>query len=264
MEDYIYNGTGDNIMDEFMGRFGYLAKKNPNGLRKTIVETNPELVTMNSNPMMKDPTAHLNADGFTNWLQENNKLNEAYDGTSTAQQTWGKDITLPETKSIGAEPGSRGKNLLGTLGADTDQLTQGKGALATKKMGAGDYAQLAMAGVQIGSSFSGKQFDTSAEGSGPGKAGGHIIGGAATGFQAGMQATGNPLIAGGMAVVGALGPALGHRKAMREWRENQTRRNREKDAVANRELEDMYAMSQGMASMSHLQDLRKKQLGMLS
>lgn len=227
----------DTALEQFVSRYGI--DKKPQWLQNQITDYSQPSKT--ESLVDKDPTANLTTDGFDAYLESK--------GAKPGETT--------------PEKGAKGKDLLGKLGANTDELTQGTGALATKKMGAGDYADIALGMYETGRALTGKQFDTKGSGSGPGKAGGHIMKGAVTGFQAGM-ATGNPLIAAGGALVGAIAPAVGHNKAMKEWKDNQIAWNKKNDAIEEAKLEDAYAMAKGMASVQDLKSLRKKQLGILS
>ena len=112
----------------------------------------------------------------------------------------------------------------------------------------------------MGKSITGKQFDTSADGSGPGKAGGAVMSGAATGFKAGM-ATGNPVLAAGAAVVGGGLAAIGHSTAMRKYGDNLIKKNIGLNTLEKAKNEELYAMERGKESLGLLKGLRQKQLG---
>jgi len=231
----------NSVLNDFLARFGD--------------KENIDYLTKKHNKIT--PTVSLSDED----LEDEGGYSEAKGGPSKFRTTANKIIGDATYEEDGVTEKTQG--LLGKLGGNESELTQGEGLLATKKMGAGDYAQAAMGAFEIGKSFSGKQFDTSAEGSGPGKVGGHIATGAMKGFQAGM-ATGNPFIAAGGAIVGGLAPLVSHGKMIKEWRENQKVANLEKDALSSKELANDTAMKNGLQGLEDVKSLRKKQLGILS
>lgn len=111
----------------------------------------------------------------------------------------------------------------------------------------------------------GGQFDTSADGGGPGKAGGAILQGAVQGQQlASNLGFKDPLTQGLFALGGGVVSTLGHKKAMKEWRRNQVKQNLSENALEIAKNEEEYAMEQGLASLKNLKSLREKQLGIIS
>ena len=151
-------------------------------------------------------------------------------------------------------------NISSPQGAD---IPKGESLLATKSMGVGDYATAGMGVFEIAQNAGGKQFDTSADGGGPGKAGGAIMSGAAAGFKAGM-ATGNPIIAAGGAVVGGLVSTFAHSAAMKKYGKNIIKKNLNENVIERAQNEEEYARSEGLVSMSNLKNLRQKQLGIVN
>lgn len=114
------------------------------------------------------------------------------------------------------------------------------------------------------SNAKGDQFDTSAEGGGPGKAGGAIMGGAASGMQlASSIGLKDPLSQGIAALGGGLISTFAHKGAMKEYRENQKKANRSENALEKAKREEEYAQSEGLASLNNLKALRQKQLGII-
>lgn len=139
-----------------------------------------------------------------------------------------------------------------------DGASFGEKALAVGNKG----LEMLPQGLQLISFAKGDQFDTSAEGGGPGKAGGAILQGAATGAQLGKNF--GPLGTAIGATAGGLISTFAHKGAMKEWRENQKKHNFKLNALEKAKREDEYAMAEGLASMNALKGLREKQLGIIS
>ena len=116
--------------------------------------------------------------------------------------------------------------------------------------------------MELLKNFQGDQFDTSAEGGGPGKAGGAIVKGAADGAKAGAVLGPYGMVVG--AAIGGLASTFGHSKAMKEYRENQVTHNLALNAEEKAVRQDEFARSEGLASMMDLKSLRKKQLGIVT
>jgi len=228
----------DSALNDFIGRFG---DDDPN---KELVQTkNKSKYAVKTSQELEDKANKgLSMEGFEAF-QKNNPittggLNTPYNG-EVAKQTWGENINIPEGKS--------------------------KPAVKPKGQSP-DVADYAMAGAQgyefVGNAFGGKQFDSSAEGGGPGKAGGQIALSASKGAQAGMAFGPWGAVIG--AGVGAGSAIIGHSKAQKEYNENRKKYNLGNDAVANAKMEEEYARSEGLESMSNLKALRQRQLGILS
>lgn len=112
--------------------------------------------------------------------------------------------------------------------------------------------------------FKGGQFDTSADGDGPGKAGGAIMQGAAQGKQlADSLGLKDPISQGVGLLGGALVSTFAHKGAMKKYRKNQVRKNLQENALEKAERAEEYAMAQGLESMENLKALRQKQLGVI-
>lgn len=106
----------------------------------------------------------------------------------------------------------------------------------------------------------GGQFETGADSGGPGKAGGAILQGAATGAELGAAAGPYGQAAG--AVVGGLISTFAHSKAQKEYKKNGQRQGMKEDALEKAKRKEEYGMSEGLASMENLKSLRQKQLGL--
>ena len=136
------------------------------------------------------------------------------------------------------------------------------GLLGTKEMGAGDYIGL---GVNAIDTFQGlNQFETSAESGGPGEGGGAILKAGASTFGTTLQATGNPIIAGGAAIISGLATGLAFGKARKKYGKNVIKSNLNKNALEKAKREEEWARSEGLISMGNLKALREKQLGILN
>jgi hypothetical protein len=248
---------GDNALNDFIYRFG------DDDPEKQIIDTGGRSSNrVKSSQELEDEKNNIDtgaANGFEEYLRRTNAKPGESAIPPTATPTWNPDgaIKFPEGKSSG----STGKGIAQNLA--TEELTQGKGLLATKKMGVGDYAEVALGGIELAHNLRGDQFDTSVEGGGPGKAGGAIMSGAATGFKMGM-ATGNPIIGAAGAAVGGLVSTFAHTKAMKEWQGNRTRYNLNENALERAKREEEYARSEGMNSRGLLKGLRQKQLGIIN
>ena len=106
----------------------------------------------------------------------------------------------------------------------------------------------------------GGQFETGADSGGPGKAGGAILQGAATGAELGKAA--GPYGAAAGAVVGGLISTFAHSKASKEYKKNGQIQGMKEDALEKAKRKEEYGMSEGLASMENLKNLRQKQLGL--
>lgn len=135
-------------------------------------------------------------------------------------------------------------------GLDTDQIAS-TGA---------KVASAAPAALGLYDSISGKSFDTSAQGDGPGKGGGAIMKGGADGAKLGMEVAG-PWGALVGAAVGAGGTTIAHQNAVNEYFENRKEFNLEENAIKQTERKNDYNISTGKAGLESLIALRKKQLG---
>lgn len=133
------------------------------------------------------------------------------------------------------------------------------------KLGQGASMGLAAAPAAMGmfSDIKGDQFDTSAEGGGPGKVGGHVLKGAATGAQQGAAIAGPyGAVIGG--VIGGAAPLIGYAGKQEEYIDNQKKLNKKESYFEKAQREDQYRMEEGLASINNLKALREKQLGILS
>lgn len=129
----------------------------------------------------------------------------------------------------------------------------------------GKVLDAAPAAMGLISNMKGEQFDTSADSGGPGKAGGAIMQGAATGIQlANSVGLKDPLSQGLFALGGGLISTFAQTKAMKEWRKNQVKQNRSENALEKKTREEEYSRSEGLMSMDALKGLRQKQLGILN
>ena len=233
----------DSALEDFLKRFG---DTDPN--KKMIQNEYRAPGAIKTSQELEDDAnrnqgyGNLNVDSFEQWKKERESEKSKdfvpYDG-EVAEQTWGKGLEIPEGKSSDAEKG--------------EGLTKGKVA---------GYAQLGMGAYQMAGNFQGDQFDTSAEGGGPGKAGGAIAKGAADGAAAGMVF--GPWGAAVGAFTGGLSSIVGHSKAMKEWREKQVKHNLALNAEELMVRQDEYSRSEGLASMANLKSLREKQLGIVT
>ncbi len=135
--------------------------------------------------------------------------------------------------------------------------------IASGTVGAGISA--APHGLQMIDNIKGGQFDTDADSGGPGKAGGAIMSGAATGAQlADSLGFKDPIVKGIFAVGGGLVSTFSHTSAMKEWRENQRKQNLSDREIEKATREEEFARSEGLMSMGALKGLRQKQLGILN
>lgn len=154
------------------------------------------------------------------------------------------------------------KDLTGNLEASEDEKENG--LLKAKDIASKGLEALPSA-ISLIDNAKGNQFDTSADGSGPGKAGGAIIQGASQGMQlAGSIGLKDPISQGIAALGGGLISTFAHTGAMRKWRSNQVKANLQENALEKAQRQEEYARSEGLASLSNLKDLRKKQLGIIS
>lgn len=106
---------------------------------------------------------------------------------------------------------------------------------------------------------SGKAYETNANSSGPGKAGGHIAKGTMSGASLGSNFGPWGALIG--AVVGGGLTAITHSQALQKYYENVSVDNMKKDALLRKKHLEEYNMAQGLVSLENLKALRKKQLG---
>lgn len=167
----------------------------------------------------------------------------------------------------------------GLLQASASKGLVDESALATKTTGAKGMGatNVAMGLLDVApdvmgiiDNAKGGQFDTSAEGPGVGKRDGAVMQGAGQGAKVG-QAIGQFAGPLGSAIgtgVGALaGGAIswaGHDKAKKEYQEERRKFNKNETAMERAQNAENYAMSEGLASIEGLKELRKKQLGLIS
>jgi hypothetical protein len=117
-------------------------------------------------------------------------------------------------------------------------------------------------GMKLVDNIKGGQFDTSADGGGPGKAGGAIVSGATTGMQfADSIGLKDPLSKGIAAVTGGLISTFAHSSAQKKYQKNQVTANLKENALQKAQSEEAYAMSEGEESKGLLKGLYQKQLG---
>lgn len=227
----------DSALEDFLKRFG---DSDPNKFMTQNQTISPMAKTMSSYATMGRPTAsslinNLNLKGLTS-LSGESKIEDA-------PELDPKSTGLEEEDMSFSELASKGSDLLQAAPSVMGLINNAKGG----------------------------QFDTSAEGGGPGKAGGAILMGATQGADAGEKigsVIGGP-IGGtigkiGGAVFGGLTSTFAHTKAMKEWRKNQIKHNLGLNALEKAKHREEYAISEGLASMENLKNLREKQLGILS
>ncbi len=231
----------DSALEDFLKRFG---DTDPN--KKMIQNEYRAPGAIKTSQELQDDANESR--GLNGWLRtgeselgKKTKDLVPFDG-EVAEQTWGKDLDIPEGESSGADGVSDGEG-----------FTKGKAA---------GYANLGMGAYQAALNFQGDQFDTSAEGGGPGKPGGAIAKGAADGAAAGMVF--GPWGAGAGAIVGGLASTIGHSTAMKKWRKEQVKHNLALNAEETMVRQDEYSRSEGLASMANLKSLREKQLGIVT
>lgn len=128
--------------------------------------------------------------------------------------------------------------------------------------GAGIASTVMSAAPQLIQSFSGAGLQTGADSGGPGKAGGHILGGASAGAQLGEVAGPWGMAAG--AVVGGVGSALAHGAAQQKYYDNLKESNMEDYKEGQNELAENYRASNGMASIKEQKSILAKQLNIIS
>ena len=116
----------------------------------------------------------------------------------------------------------------------------------------------------------GDNFDTSAEGGGPGKQGVAILDGAQKGAQLGgkLGSIAGPIGQAIGQIVGTIGGGItggvGQRKAVRQYQHNREEFNLNKNALERDRNKRDYAQQEGLASLEGLKSLREKQLGIIS
>jgi hypothetical protein len=151
-------------------------------------------------------------------------------------------------------------------GSMPDQLkTEATSGVAKKGLSGADAVSggmgLVTTGMQAFSDFKGDGYETDADSGGPRGAGAKAVSGAANGFKAGMDATGNPLIAAGIGLVAGVAPIVGRGRAAKEYKHNQYVANSGESALQKAQRQRETDTENGLASMKSLKGLREKQLG---
>lgn len=230
----------DSALDDFLSRFG---DKDPNKYKvqnqKRIPATlaselNTQGLTSNLTrglPGSEESVSELKTQGLTDTFTKNDPL-KGMNG----------DLKLSDTENL-KKSGHPGVDL------------------------AGDALGLAANTVEMVNFAKKSQYDTSAEGGGPGKASAGIMQGTAKGAEMGatvgkfLGPVGGAIATVGGAALGGLVSAFAHKGAMREYSNNRRKANQKKDVLSKAKLEEDYAISEGLASMQNLKSLREKQLG---
>ncbi len=250
----------DSALEDFLKRFG---DTDPN--KKMIQNEYRTPGAIKTSQELEDDAnrnqgfGNLSADGFEVWKKDREGSYE----TGSEKRFTSKTDRISDRIDRAADSGNIEKvdrltDKLNKAGEKFDD-NQGEGISGSKVAG---YADLAIGAYQIAGNFQGDQFDTSAEGGGPGKAGGAIVKGTADGAAAGMVF--GPWGAAVGALAGGLASTIGHSKAMKEWREKQVKHNLALNAEELMVRQDEYSRSEGLASMENLKSLREKQLGIVT
>lgn len=148
-----------------------------------------------------------------------------------------------------------GKGLLSKAGSG---LSKGLDSVG----GIGGATEIAAGGLELFKMAKGDNYDTSAEGGGPGSSMAAITGGATTGMK--MGAALGPIGMAGGALVGGLIGGLSRASANREYGRNMITNNLKLNEIDKAENAETYQMEQGKESLGLLKGLRQKQLGIFN
>lgn len=255
-------GNEDSELNNFIDRFG---DPDPN---KEIADTGTKSkFAVKTSQEIEDEKNGIDtaaANGFEKWQKDNASSGGLTSpGSGREQRLEGKMDRISNRIDKNADSGhmERVEKLQGKLDKSAGKLEGGKGGGGGP--GAGAYAAAGAQGYEfVGNAFGGKQFDDSAQGGGPGKAGGAIASSAGKGAMAGAAFGPWGMAIG--AAVGAGSAIIGHSAAMKAYSKNREIFNLKGNALASVKMEEEYARSEGLESMNNLKALRKRQLGTIS